>query len=260
MTKIHSVRQMALLSSFFICFSTLSVMAARKQSGGNTDTAASAGARLPELIDTPTADTVDQYGYFLGFRFYNAGGVITKTTFGVYPHLNLGFAIDVEKLIGSTTNGVRVNRPSLNLKWRFFDGRDVFPALAVGYNSLGQYYDQDAGEYAQREKGLYLVGSKEMFFPGWDLNGGINTFKFSTGNEIHGFVSTSYAIHDIACLFAEMDNIGNFDTTRYNLGVRFYVTPSFSVDGDFRNGRGTIPPNDNRRTDRNVQLNYLGSF
>jgi len=219
-----------------------------------------AGDRLSELIDTPTAETVDQYNYLLRFRFYNNGGVYTKPTFGIYPRLNLGFALDTEHLIGSTTHGIRIDRPSINLKWRFYDGQDVFPAIAVGYDSLGMYYDHSAGEYAQREKGLFLVGTKEIFFPGLQFSGGINTYQFSTGNEIHGFMSTSYAIHESAAIFAEWDNIRNFDESRINLGIRFYVNPSFSIDGDLRNGRGTVPPSDSRRTDRNVQLNYLGSF
>jgi hypothetical protein len=220
------------------------------------------GTRLPELIDTPTAEVIDQYAYLTSFRFYQKGGVITQAIFGIYPRLNFGFALDTEGLIGSSTQAVRVNRPSLNVKWNFFDGRDVFPAIAVGYDSLGHHYDTTAGEYAQREKGLYLVGTKQIFTPGFQIHGGINTYKFSSGNEIHGFVSSSYSIRDAASVFAEIDNIGSASQTRYNIGFRFFVNPSFSVDADLRNGKNEDPPdnNDSRRTDRELQLNYLGSF
>jgi len=220
------------------------------------------GSRLPSLIDTPTARVIDQYAYLTSFRFYEGGGVITQAMFGVYPRLNFGFALDTEGLIGSSTQAIRINRPSINIKWNFFDGRDVFPALAVGYDSLGHHYDTTAGEYAQREKGLYLVGTREVLTPGLDFSGGINSSKFSNGNEVHGFFSGSYAIRDAASVFAEIDNIGSFDSTRYNIGFRFFVNPSFSVDADLRNGKNEDPPNNNdsRRTDRELQLNYLGSF
>ena len=75
-------------------------------------------------------------------------------------------------------------------------------------------------------------------------------------------MSASYAIREAACVFTEIDNIGSFSQTRYNLGFRFFVNPSFSVDADIRNGKNADPPdnNDSRRTDRELQLNYLGSY
>jgi len=243
-----------------LCFFTATYGWGENSSSSGDSKEAETAPRLPMLIDTPNAETIDQYGYLFRFRFYSQGGVLTQTTFGVFPHLNLGFGIDVERLIGSTTDGMKVNRPSINLKWRFFDGRDVFPALAVGYDSQGYYFDHDAGEYAQREHGLYLVGTKEIITPGLDFSGGIYTFKFSNGNEVHGFLGASYAIRDVAAIFVEWDNMGTFSESRYNVGFRFFVNPSFSVDAYLRNGRGTIPPSDSRRTDRNIQLNYQGSF
>src|SRR5882672_11706253 len=80
-------------------------------------------ARLLDVIDVPTADVLDHYGYFVSFRFGQEGNLQTKTAFGVFPRLNLGFGLDGEHVIG--TQDARMNKPTLNVKLRLFDGKDV---------------------------------------------------------------------------------------------------------------------------------------
>jgi len=86
---------------------------------------------MADLIDVPTADVADHYGYDLNFRFYTGGGVLTKTAFGVLPRLTIGFGLDAQQLIGANT--VDMNRPTLNMKWRFFDSKRNLPAVALGF-------------------------------------------------------------------------------------------------------------------------------
>src|ERR1044071_8675566 len=85
-----------------------------------------------DVIDTPTAEVVDHYGYNVTFRFGQDGNLQTKTAFGVLPRLNLGFGLDGEKVIG-TQNG-RLNKPTIIFKFRIFDGKGVIPAFAMGYD------------------------------------------------------------------------------------------------------------------------------
>src|SRR5262245_44206893 len=84
--------------------------------------------RSIEVIDTPTAEVTDHYGYFVSFRFGQDGNLQNKTIFGVFPRVNLGFGLDGERVIG--TEDARLNKPTINLKFRFFDGKGIIPAFA----------------------------------------------------------------------------------------------------------------------------------
>lgn len=211
-----------------------------------------AAGLMTNVIDTPTAEVVDHYGYDVNFRFYSGGGVLNKNTFGVFPRLNVGFGLDMEQLVGSDT--VDLNRPTLNVKFRFYNGQRNLPALAIGYDGQGLFYDDDADEYSQREKGLFLVGSGEIFIPKLALNGGLNVFDFHD-DSLRGFVGLTYTIQDRVALMAEDDNLGGGRFHRVNGGVRLYVTPSFSIDLMARDLGAA-----GRDEERVVRLGYFGSF
>src|SRR5690348_16454540 len=80
----------------------------------------------PEVIDIPTAEVIDHYGYHVNFRFGKDGDLQSKTMFGVFPRLNIGFGLDGEHVLG--TGNSRLNKPSINVKFRLFDGVGVIPA------------------------------------------------------------------------------------------------------------------------------------
>jgi hypothetical protein len=183
---------------------------------------------MPNILDLPTADVVDHYGMDLSFRFYSEGGVLTKTAFGVLPKLNVGFGLDTERFIG--TRSVDLNRPTLNMKWRVYDGARSLPALALGYDGQGYYFDEAADEYSQREKGLFLVGSGEIITPGLSLHGGLNVFDFKS-DPVYGFAGLHYLHADTVGVFFEADNLFHRGrSSRFNLGGSYSVTPSFSID------------------------------
>ncbi|HRY29477.1 MAG TPA: hypothetical protein P5079_05490 [Elusimicrobiota bacterium] len=205
------------------------------------------------LVDTPTAEIVDHYGYNLGFRLYSGGGVLTKGTFGVFPRLNVGFGLDAEKFIGADT--VDLNPPTLNAKFRLFDGKRYLPALALGYDGQGYFYDHSTDKYLQREKGLYLVGGEEVFTPGLTLTGGANIYDFSD-DRIYAFAGVNYVYENFLGVVFELDNVhGKPRTNRMNAGVRCFVTPSVSVDVSGRDLWAA-----SRKAERIVVVNYIGSF
>jgi len=210
-----------------------------------------AEALLNNLIDTPTADVVDHYGYNVSFRFYSRGGLITKTAFGVFPRLNIGFALDSEKFIGQET--VDLNRPTLNVKFRFFDGKRNLPALAAGFDGQGYFFDKGTDEYRQREKGLYIVGSGEIFIPHLSLHGGWNVYDFSE-DELYGFVGVHYLYAGILGFTYEVDNVRVAQNNRQNIGVRYLVTPSLSVEVA---GRDIWSK---RKEERVIRISYFGGF
>lgn len=211
-----------------------------------------ASGDLIELIDTPTAEQVDHYGYFASFRMYTDGGVLTKAVFGVLPRVNIGFGLDIEKLIGQSS--VDINRPSINLKLRFFDGEDYLPALALGYDGQGYFFNENTNKYIQREKGLYLAASNEYFMPNLELHGGGNIYDFKK-DVLHGFAGLSYTYEDVVSFLFELDNIRLKSENRMNAGIRYFLTPTLAIDMVGRDLGAA-----GRKAERIIKVNYLGSF
>jgi hypothetical protein len=227
------------------------------------DKAAGEAVVLPdvELIDVPTAGILDYYGFMVKTRAYSGGGVIGGLNFGVLERLNLGASMAVDKFIGSDS-GVKMRRPEIQVKFRFFDGGYYIPAVAIGYDGQGYYYNPAAKKYLEKGKGLYLVGSKEVGVPGLALHGGFNVPDFDN-NYLFGFLALNYTLEDKVAFIAEFDNMFHSDDpSRFNTGIRTYVTPYFQLDfalreigksGEFDNGWP-------RKTERIVQMRYNTSF
>lgn len=210
-----------------------------------------------EVIDTPTAEVVDHYGYQVSFRFGQDGNIQTKTMFGVLPRLNLGFSLDGEKIIG-TENG-RLNKPTIDVKFRLFDGKGIIPAFAMGYDGQGYVFNKALDEYEQREKGFYLASTSEIFVPNMFLNMGVNRFDFNKGHSTRGFVGWSYTYEQIVGLMFEWDHLTEYKERRLNYGLKYFITPVFTVDVAGRNIR-EHPWTQHRVTERIVRLTYNGSF
>ncbi|HOW26991.1 MAG TPA: hypothetical protein PK876_00615 [Elusimicrobiota bacterium] len=210
-----------------------------------------AAVLMSDLIDVPTAETVDHYGYNVSFRFYSGGGVLSKMAFGVFPRLNIGFGLDTEQFVGQSNPDL--NRPTLNVKFRFFDGQRNAPALALGYDSQGYFYNDSTDKYIQREKGLYLTGMQEVLAPNLNLHAGLNMYDFSD-DTVYGFTGVSY-LYQMVAFMAEVDNIHVSRWNRINLGLRYHVTDSFSVDIASRDLWAA-----GRDDERIIRLNYFGSF
>jgi hypothetical protein len=212
-----------------------------------------AQAPVVELIDIPTAEVVDHYGVDSSFRFYSGGGVLTKVAFGVLPRLNVGFGLDAQRFIGNRS--VDLNRPTINMKLRAFDGSRSLPALALGYDGQGYFFNKRTDKYDEREKGLYAVGSGEIIVPGLSLHGGLNMFDFKD-DRVYGFAGTQYLFEDVVGVSFEADNMFYRPRDiRYNVGARYYVTPGFSLD---LAGRDLWAAG--RRAERIIRIVYSASF
>ena len=210
-----------------------------------------------EVIDIPTAEVVDHYGYNVVFRFGRDGALQNKTAFGVFPRLNLGFGLDAERVIG--TGDARLNKPTLNVKFRLFDGRAALPALAIGFDDQGYVWNKALDEYEQREKGLYLVATSEIVVPNLNLHIGVNQFDFDHGDATRGFFGMSYVYEQMVGLMFEWDHATDYRERRINFGVKYFVTPVFTVDAIGRN-IPEFPGSRARETERIVKLVYSGSF
>lgn len=214
-----------------------------------------------EMIDVPTAGILDYYGFMFKTRFYSGGGVIGGLNFGVLERLNLGASMAVDKLVGSDSP-IKMRRPEIQVRFRFHDGGYYIPALALGYDGQGYYYDSAAKKYMEKGRGLYVTGSKEVGVPGLALHGGLNVPDFDDG-YLFSFLGLNYTLEEKVAFMAEYDSLFHSDhPSRFNTGMRLYVTPYFQLDLAVR-GIGATGEYENgvkRRTERIAQLRYNTSF
>lgn len=207
-----------------------------------------------EGVDIPTADVMDPATYLTDFRFYSDGGTLSRLMISPFKRIGLGVQFDVQNMIGGGEPSMV--SPDLWFKLRAFDGTDYIPAVALGYDSQGYLYQKSTKEFLHEERGLYLVGSHEIFLPNFDLNAGINVPDVDNDAKIYGFFGASWRIIPSFALVAEYDHIRNGPDNRFNMGGRFFVIPQFSVDLAARNiGRGS-----DRGAERIIRLSYTGAF
>jgi len=203
-----------------------------------------------EVIDVPTTEPMDYATYRLGFRLYSGGGVMTRATFGVFRNVNIGFGWDVKNIIG--VNDVELVPPTMHIKIRFYEGDGRFPSIAIGYDGQGYHWDKQDQIYLEKEKGIYLVIEREIFFPDFELTLGcnVNDFKKST---VYGFAAAQYNIERVTIL-AEYDNLYLEEFQRLNAGLRIEVTPDLNFEFAARNiGR-------NYSAERIIKANYITRF
>lgn len=213
-----------------------------------------------ELIDVPTAAALDLGGFYTRTRFFSSGGILESLAFGVYPRVNLGLSMNADGVIG-VGDPLRLRRPELQFKFRFFDGDHILPAVAMGFDSQGWIYNQRIKDYNQRERGFYLVGSKEVGLPGLMAHAGFSISDFDS-NDIGGMLAGSWNIRDKVLFMTEWDNINDFVDSRFNFGTRFYVTPSFNFEFSLRGiGQGgRFSDGLKRGPERIAQFKYTGNF
>ena len=223
----------------------------------SAESVANSRALYTDVIDIPTGDIVDHYGYSMAFRFANEGAVQAKPLFGVMPRLNIGFGLDGEHIIG--TDSTRINKPTINVKFQLIKPESKFSTLAIGFDGQGYQYNKVTGEYRQREKGLYLASSTRIFRPELLFHLGGDIFDFSENNAARAFTGLTYTYERLLQLMFEYDNVDMYKERRVNYGAKLFITPVFTIDLIGRNV--PVYVNDKtRETERVLRLSYAGSF
>jgi hypothetical protein len=234
----------------------------KHSAASNNDRSARDGGVQPDtdVIDAPTTAVLDNYGYSARSRFYSRGGLLQYLSFGVYPGINLGASAAVDGLVGDQRS-VRMRAPTAQVKWRFYEGDNEMPSFAVGFDGQGYSYNAGDKRFNQRQRGFYFVATKELGVPGLQIHPSFNVSDFDT-NGVFGALPLTINIRDKAEILIEWDNINNWSDSRFNAGLRAYLTPNFHVDfavraisaGGFYNDGGPRGP------ERIVQLKYSNSF
>ena len=209
-----------------------------------------------DVIDAPTTAVRGNYGYSARSRFYSRGGLLQHLSFGVYPGINLGASAAIDGLIGDESH-VRMRAPTAQVKYRFYEGDAQLPSFAVGFDGQGYAYNTGIRRFNQRQRGFYVVATKELGVPGLELHPSFNVSDFDS-NSIFGSIPLSINIRDKASILLEWDNIANWSDSRLNAGLRAYLTPNFNVDFAVRARRagGVYSARARRGPARIVQLKY----
>jgi hypothetical protein len=201
------------------------------------------------LIDAPTAEVLPARTLGINTRVFSQGGMLAYFDFAVSNRFTIGASETLEHLIGSNDDEIKPLVPALQLKFRFYDGSDDWPALAAGFDNQGFAYNHDTDEYLQKARGVYLAASKEIFTPGLVFTPGVNvTMEGFHFDKLAVFGGAGYNIKDIVSLMLEWDNIRTLRQSRANCGLRVYIYDSFSIDFALRNF--------NNKAERVVQLRY----
>jgi opacity protein-like surface antigen len=226
------------------------------------DTSSSDSSLTPDsdVIDAPTSAVLDDHAYSTRSRFYSQGGILEYLSFGVYPGVNLGASVALDGFIGNQKN-VRVRAPNAQVKWRFYEGDQTYPSMALGYDGQGYQYNGPNENYDQRQRGFYVVATKELGVSGLQLHPSVNISNFNS-NAIFGCIPLTYVIRDKVELMAEWDNIANWSDSRFNAGARFFVTQNFHIDFAVRaiGAGGNYSDGTPKGPERIIQLKYSSSF
>ena len=211
-------------------------------------------------IDTPTTAVLDYGGYSSRSRFYAKGGVLQYVNFGVFQSLNIGASLTMDGLIGNDRT-VRLRAPDVQVKYRFFDGDQWVPSFAVGFDGQGYDYASTEHRYNNRQRGFFVAASEELGVPGLMIHPSMNISDFDT-NSFFGAIPLTLNIKDKVELIAEWDNINHIRDSRFNAGLRAFLSPHFAVDFAVRaiGQGGSFSNGDSRGPERIVQLRYSANF
>jgi len=214
-----------------------------------------------QIIDVPTAETMDRYQASFLTRAYDHGTIMESIDFGVYPRINLGVSIAVHELLGSSSS-VRVLDPDFQVKWKLYDGSLYLPAIAIGYDGRRYGYGYDhrrnytkTKQYLDdRKRRLPYFFRARLSYPASTPPRGVNLSRFLILTTFTCSPAFFYHLADNFGLLAEWDNIRNIRDSRLNLGARITLHPSLALDAAVRRiGRGD-------ESERILQLRYVTNF
>jgi hypothetical protein len=139
----------------------------------------------------------------------------------------------------------------------------ILPAVSIGYDGQGYFFDPDEKKYSQKDRGLYFVVGREFFIEGLMFNVGINMNAFLKP-KLYGFVNATALLYkEVVYFMAEYDNIdsiNDYKDARLNLGLRFALTEYIDVDCIIRDCWGKDNKNLRIPNERIFKVNYSGKF
>ncbi len=186
-----------------------------------------------EVINTPTANSVDFGGYSLSFRVYGQGSILARLFYGIImENLTLGISFNIENVVG--TGNITPRRPYLYIKLPLYSGSFTWPALSIGFDEQGfGNYNNETGTYQFDPMGFFLVFTKMNFAPNLNISAGINTnyLIIQDGREkIMGFINAYFAVGPNFMTLAEVKSLGAGREVYGNAGFKFLLSPELHFE------------------------------
>lgn len=245
---------------FIICF--LMVSSVRSQDIRSVE--------IQNLIDQPTAGSLEKGEYGFDLRFYPDGGELACMKVGLFDRFMLGVSYGGRNLIGR--GEVEWNElPGVLIKYRLFE-ETVLPALALGFDSQGYgTWSDSLDRYEIKAKGLFAVLSKNFSVAGLGtlgLHAGVNynTFEDEDDRSLNGFTGFDKSLNDQIAVLAEYD-LALDDNNRsalgrergyLNAGLRWVFARQLGIEFSFKDIL------ENRRDvssiSRELRITYVETF
>lgn len=222
-----------------------------------------------ELIDLPTAGTLERGSYISNIRIYPAGGLLGGVQIGLSNRFYLGVSFGGENIIGEG----KINwnpEPGLQFVYRIIDENILLPAIAVGYNSQGfGPYLKSEKRYSIKSRGFYFVASKNYAFLGdLSFHGGVNYSLERGDGDKDGnlFAGVLKSLNRDLSLLAEYDiafNDNDFHSIGrgrgyLNLAIRWVFASRILLQFQFKNileNKENIP-----YSNREIKIAYVDHF
>jgi hypothetical protein len=227
----------------------------------------------PELrwiMDVPTAGILPRGTFDMDMRTFPVGGVQTTLNIGLGHRFMVGVGYGASKVL---TDEEPDWNPQIEflLRFRLHEESQGFPAIAVGYSSIGfGPYDSEFERYAVKSPGFYLIFSKNFGFYNspaawhWGINYSLENEEDDDPNLFVGFNTD---VSPTMTFLAEYDFAIN-DTKKYgvygkrrgylNMGLAWYITEELSLELDMKNLLKNR--HDADAIDREIRLVYTEYF
>lgn len=210
-----------------------------------TSVAAYSQPRQTDVIDTPSAFTMERGSYAIKVRAYDQGGMELKSYIAIFDSLYLGGSFDIQHFIGKKTP--EPNFPGVVAKVKFTDGWKEFPiSVAMGYDSFyvgseGRRNEDDTdnelnriiyGPYIAVTKPIYLMGDEQ--YVGWGLR--VPAQPYYDGNDTSYYLSVDFPAGPVFRIKSEIERVyWNFSRPSqwlFNLGFQYIYMERVAVEFD----------------------------
>lgn len=192
------------------------------------------------LVDTPTAGLIPAGAFETRARVFPGGGLDLRIEIGIARWLTLGGGFGGVQIIGDGEPDW-YPEPGFTLKARLIEESWTLPALAVGVDTQGAgYWDEARERFQFKSRGLYAVVSKNY---GWygdlTLHGGVNrSLEDADDRDPTPFVGFEKSVGTAWGLALEYDlaTNDNLDDGAYGEGrgylngaIRWNVAPEMEI-------------------------------
>ncbi len=127
------------------------------------------------LIDSPTAGMIPHGAYMFEGSIGPRSGLLFGVQVGFHDRLMVGASFGIQEFIGR--GDIKINdRPGFQARLRILNESVAGPALALGIDTQGEEFYNEADErYERKSKGFYVVLSKNYYlYKNISFHGGIN--------------------------------------------------------------------------------------